>query len=249
MSLFNRTNKKKRSPALLAGIIILSVMIFIMLTLAFLTSYDEVTNVIKGGRLDIRLNETKWAPQNAVNIVPGEVIEKNPSVTNMDSASAYVFLKVTVPYDNLVIENSTNNKGAEVYNQSTGKIPLYKFVVKDSNNQDTFSDTLDSTQSVNSGWKLLSGYPVDNAADKTFTYVYAHVTDDDPNRMLSLLTGATTGKPLFDKIRLVNFNELKFNENRDYSVKVEAVGIQTQYLISSQETTYVPEDVWSKAEN
>ena len=241
--------KKKRSPALVAGIILLLCTIILMITLAMFASFDEVTNRFGAKSLDIILKETKWDPGTAQNIVPGTVLDKNPRVYNNDETDAYIFLEVTVPYDDdLIVENSTDQKGAVVHN---GEVPMYKFVVTDDkgtetadDDEDRFDQSFTGTQLVHSDWRLLGGYPTKDTAKKTLTYVYAHVYEENDNKMMALMQGHETRYPLFDKIRLVNFNEKKYDANRDYSVYVKAYGIQTGYLKPNNASTDIPEEVW-----
>ncbi len=231
--------KRKRSPAMTATIILMFLLIVLMITLAFFTSVDEVTNVFNAGNVDIVLTESEWKPADAQNIVPGTVLDKNPKITNNDEMDVYVFLKVTVPYDELKIENSTDQKGKAVF---TGEVPLYKFVVTDEYGTDSFQDSFDNVQKVGKGWLLLSGYPTIDNVQKTYTYVYAHTQDN--GRLLPLMKQHTTQYALFDKIRLMNFNEQQFDPQRDYSVRVEAYGIQTNFLKENNTTTTDPEEVW-----
>ena len=73
-----KKKKKKRSPAMVAAIVLVVLLIVLMLTLAFLTSFDEVTNVFDSGRVDIILTEENWKPEKAHNIVPETVLDKDP---------------------------------------------------------------------------------------------------------------------------------------------------------------------------
>ena len=69
-------------------------------TLAYFTDNDEVQNVLTLGAVDIDLDEPNYKGDEAYeNIVPGDVIEKDPTITlASDSEEAYV-LNVMVPHD------------------------------------------------------------------------------------------------------------------------------------------------------
>lgn len=290
----NKNKKKKRSPGLIAGIILVGLMIVLLVTLAMFMSYDEVTNVFQAGKLDIVLTEPNWKPSKAVNIVPNAVLDKDPYITN-NEVKACVFLKVTVPYATVQIENNSdsNSKGSLLShdnNTTYADVPMYKFVVKDSTSTYTASSTNaavtddsvndDSTktyiynnnytsteQFINKGW-LLIGTPINNESAKTYTYLYAYVFTDSSgeptNEMAPLIQGATTQNPLFDKIILVNFRDnRKENDkgeaseavrvtgvdempgNRNYSILVQAYGIQADYLGSNGTNITAPTDVWN----
>ena len=257
--------KQKRSPALIAGIILLVFTIILMITLAMFASFDEVTNVFNAGKVDIILTESNWNPENAKNVVPEQVIEKNPKIRNNEEmVDTYVFLKVVVPYIDTSsadtgnqLENNSNSKGTKL--TETTSIPLYKFVVTTTSNNvstDSYNTTLTSEQQVHNGWYLLSGYPKQNIENKTYTYVYAHIQTDsygnnitDPSvKMMPLMAGHETQNPLFDKIRVVNFNEVNLDTNRDYSIQIDAYGIQANFLRDNNTTTNDPSQVWAMIE-
>ena len=107
-----KKKKKKRSPILAASIVFVLIIIVLLITLAMFTSFDEVTNVFSGGKVDIVLTEPNWSPSKALNIVPETILDKDPYVTNNEDTQVYVFLEVTVPYGNIEVENTEkNNKG------------------------------------------------------------------------------------------------------------------------------------------
>ena len=246
-SAVNHNNKKRKRSPLLGALIIIIMLLLVLLTLALFTSFDEVTHASEGGRVDIVLKEENWNPQNAKKIVPGKVLDKDPKIMNNDRTDVYVFLEVIVPYDNLDIESeAAADKGSKVTGD-TSAVPLYKFV--DANG--TYDTTYTSTQKINTaGWMLMSDYPKQNTGNKTYTYLYAHVRQDAENTKLSpLMPGLTTSNPLFNQIKLVNFNETRFDENRDYIVRVKAYGIQANYLSDNNQTVDDPAQVWGLINN
>ena len=241
--------KRRRSPALTAGLVLLFIAIVVMVSLAMFTSYDSVTNVLPARSLDIILTETEWDPLQGQDAVPNSFIPKNPRIKNNDAADAFVFLKVTVPYDVMTIDDNDSEKGSIVYSDT--ELPYYKFVTKDGQDRN-YSRQPDNTQLINEGWLLLSSYPERNTQDKTYTYVYAHV--DASNRLLPLMSGHTTANALFDEIYMLNFREREADPangisefpdyGRDVSVRVEAYGIQTGALKPGNGTTDDPLEVW-----
>ena len=137
----NQKKRYKRSPALSASIILVFLSIVLLITLAMFTSFDEVTNRLEAGKVDIVLEEHHWKPSNGSEIVPNTFVEKDPSIRNKEeTVNTYVFLEVIVPYDddpNLIIEAAYQNgtddtgnlAGRNIYkNTIPKKVPLYKFV-------------------------------------------------------------------------------------------------------------------------
>jgi len=266
----NKNKKKKRSPGLIAGMILVVLMIILLVTLAMFMSYDEVTNVFVSGKLDIVLVEPNWDPSNAVNIVPNAELPKDPKVYN-NEVDADVFLEVTVPYVTLKIDNNNDqNKGQLLTGGTNGwspdgskyvDVPLYKFMVntgtEDNPIYDHNTDYSSPAQMVHasdantSGWQLMTTnssdtYTGKNENKKVYIYRYAYVEKD--GEMKPMIHGTET-PVLFDKIKLINFrendSEFTFERNRDYSIKVQAYGIQAYFLAENNMTKTVPADVWA----
>lgn len=309
-----KSKKGKRSPALVAGLILLFLLIVIIITLAMFASFDEVTNVFEAGKVDIVLVEDKWDPNDGDKTVPNTIIDKNPAITNKeDTVNTYVFLKVYVPYENdpcFIIEKAEQDEsgqgGKVLFDQGkapegskSAPVPIYKFVATGKKYKSdgeagqpakkgvTYDGTLYGNgcdaQMVNPGWKLLKDYPKKVDSLKAYEYVYAHVHKvDGKDELLPLLAGTTTEYPLFNQIYVQNFRERDLYEkdeygnyilvcdkdgnnndipntehkvptgastlfpdpNRNYSIRVEAYGIQSYYLKENNTTTYDPEEVW-----
>ena len=313
-----KSKKGKRSPALVAGLILLFLLIVIIITLAMFASFDEVTYVFEAGKVDIVLVEDKWDPNNGDKTVPNTIIDKNPAITNKeDTVNTYVFLKVYVPYEDdpcFIIEKAEQDEsshGGEVLfdqgkapeKSKSAPVPIYKFVatgkkyksdegtVRPAEKGVTYDDHFYGEESectkqkVNPGWKLLDDYPKKVDTLKAYEYVYAHVHEvDGKDELLPLIAGATTEYPLFNQIYVQNFRERDLYEkdeygnyilecnkdiggndipntehkvpigaetlfpdpNRNYSIRVEAYGIQSNFLKENNTTTYDPEDVWNE---
>ncbi len=252
------TQKTKRSPALVAGIILVFLLLILTLTLAMFASFDEVTNRIEAGRVDIVLTETKWDPSEAKNIVPNAVLDKNPRIINNEETDVYVFLKVSVPYGKMEVEYNTAQNGGTLIG-SGNEVPYYKFVVTNENPAtheltDSEDTTLTSAQTVHSRWKLLTNYPIKNTTKRCYEYLYAYVREDDATKLMPLAHGFTTQTALFDKVHLMNFRERAANPaqndpgmpdpNRNVSILVEAYGIQANFLAANNQTSDDPDTVW-----
>ena len=299
----NTPPKYKRSPALNASIILVFLSIVLLITLAMFVSFDEVTNRFEAGKVDIVLTEPHWKPKNGEETVPNTFIDKDPTIINKeDTVNTYVFLEVTIPYDDdpaLIIDMpyeiaDDNKAGSKAYEnkandgKAKAKIPYYKFIATGNNvNTDDYDtnfhdaklidandgyykntdDFYSSKQNVNSNWYLLNlgeenGVPKNpsiNETNKTFTYVYAYVVDSTAENptLEHLIPGGVVEVPLFNKIYVMNVREraeVKNNnevtttpfpdDSRDYSIHINAYGIQANFLENGNSTKTVPEDVW-----
>ena len=101
---------------------------------------------------------------------------------------------------------------------------------------------------------------------KAYTYLYAHVrTADNSDVMMvdgghkvmaEVIAKQTVAYPLFNEIYLNNFRERAKDTNatppvtafpdpaRNYSIHIEAYGIQANFLKPNNTTTTIPEEVW-----
>ena len=235
---------------------------------AYFTSSDSVTNTFAAAKLQIKLIEPKW--RDDPTIVPEQVIEKNPQITNTDETAAYVFMQVTVPAATVTVEYpgddaatpDTEKKGSvissteTVYDSqgnsstvthTTHTVPLFRFVDKDGAYT---TNQLSSAQTVNSGWYAMGGYPKTetdtNGKVTGYTYLYAWTGADDPTvkTMVALNPGETTAKALFDQVIFTNAREDKTLPGSVQNIHIEVFGIQTEYLKNTTQSTNDAEDVW-----
>lgn len=194
----------------------IAVLVVIGSTVAFFTSRDESTNRFEGGSFDILLTETKWNPEAGREVMPGDELEKNPQITNVERIPGYVFLRVTVPCDSQMVDNDDGTPLGEV----SAYVPMYKFMVRNGDSYDV-DTTFTSAQQVHRHWQLVSGYPKRNEAEQAYVYVYAYA---NPSALIPLRQGEIT-EPLFDKLHLWNFDE-SYDPAQSHNVLVEALGIQ-----------------------
>ena len=106
--------KNKKS---IAAALVLSGVLVVGGVLAYFTDTDTATNTFTVGRVDIALNEEHWdATATAVNqLAPQTQIAKDPTVENTGVNSAYVFLKVEVPYASVKLGKSTTATPTELF--------------------------------------------------------------------------------------------------------------------------------------
>ena len=104
---------KKSSMRTLALTAILAGTVSIGGIMAYFTDGDTATNTFTVGKISLDLQEPSWVPP--TNITPGQEIAKDPQIKNDGNNEEFVFLKVTVPYANVVTanENGTKNRIAD----------------------------------------------------------------------------------------------------------------------------------------
>ena len=127
--------------------------------LAYFTDTDTAQNKFEVGKVKIDLTEPNWdsypddnsngIPDQAEQIVPGNEITKDPTVTNVGKNDTYVFLKVSVPKSNII----TANDDGTLTNSGSAKVTQLFSYVTDVN------------------WELLN---TDESADDVNTYIYGY---------------------------------------------------------------------------
>ena len=215
---------KKKSLALLMAVVMLFG-VTVGGTIAWLIAEsEEVTNTFTVGKISIDLQEPEWVPP--TEIVPQQEFKKDPQIKNDGLNDAFVFLKVTVPYDNVVTANEDGSKN-------------------DAKDTELF------TYDVKEGWTELVSKQVKDSNAKTITHLYAY-TGGQPSTMESLAVNASTPK-LFDYVRFANIVEDQQIEAATLNIVVDAFAIQTTNLNDGKTTfdgdnsdgTVTPMEVWS----
>lgn len=211
---------------------------------AYFTSEDVSTNSFSATTLQIKILEPNWKPNPTV--VPEEKIDKDPYIVNIDETPAYVFMQVTVPAENIIIESNSpdTEKGKKI--QSIQTFPLFRFI----NQNDTESytaDPLSSEQKYNAGWYHINTTENKNNSDKiiSYTYLYAWTGENEDSTMAVLYPNQSTDTPLFNKVIFCNARENDALSGSLQNIKIEAFAIQTDYLKSSDETEYKAENIWN----
>lgn len=117
--------------------------------LAFLTAKDNAENKFTVGNVDITLTEPLWDAANPdgilENIVAGQVIAKDPTITNTGKNDAYVYMMVQVPKaDEIIIAG----------------------------NADIVDDYQLFNYTINGGWTLIDEKVDANDANNYYLYAY-----------------------------------------------------------------------------
>ena len=209
----------------LAVIAAVTTLVIISSTMAYFSSKDNTTNKFVGSRFDVMLLETDWDPEKAQNVIPGEELDKNPQIVNIERTPCYVFMRVTVPCDTQMVDK---DDGTPMSEATDARVPMYKFMVAQGTDPETYlaDTTFSPKQLVHDHWQLIhdegKDYTEYKAAEQEYVYVYAYSENNIP----TLMERNDITVPLFDKIQLWNFNE-KFDQTKSHDVRVEALGVQT----------------------
>lgn len=90
-------------------------------TLAYFTDKDEKDNAFTVGNVGIVLTEPKWDAKGALealDMYPGEAVDKDPTVTNDGKNPAFVRVKVEWPTDVQMTYETGDNYNANVCNEA-----------------------------------------------------------------------------------------------------------------------------------
>lgn len=103
-------------------------------TMSYFTDQESTVNNFTVGEVSVELHEDKWdqlvdqngngMPDVAENMTPTLQIVKDPSAKNIGKDPAYIYLKVTVPYKNLITANQDGTRNPKTF------IELYSFEKK-----------------------------------------------------------------------------------------------------------------------
>lgn len=219
---------KKSSMRTLALTAILAGTVSIGGIMAYFTDGDTATNTFTVGKISLDLQEPSWVPP--TNITPGQEIAKDPQIKNDGNNEEFVFLKVTVPYANVVTANEDGTRGR------IADTELFSYDVKD-------------------GWTEIDSKRVIDSSSKTVTHLYAY-TGETADSMKALAVNSSTPS-LFDWVRFANIVEDQNLETTTQNIVIEAYGIQTQNIKDEKgnldgdnnDGKTLPLDVWKVIEN
>lgn len=167
---------------------------------AYFTDAETVTNTFVVGDVSLDLEEPSWDPDPEDPVVPNEEVEKDPQIKNDGTNDMYVFLKVEMPYAEVITANTDGTKNAAAW------MELF-------------------TYEINDGWVAM-GAPVADKVNGTYTQIYAYAADDE---MIALSKDVTT-PALFDSVKLQNIVEGQNIEGSTENIVITAYGIQTDNI-------------------
>ena len=113
-------------------------------TFAYLTDRQSATNTFTVGSVKIELKEPGFKEESAENIVPNQVIQKDPSINNTGENPALVFAKVVIPKQAVYTEEQAQSGDSS----AAATRELFTFLDGDGNELWTDADS-------NGKWLLL----------------------------------------------------------------------------------------------
>ena len=214
-------NKKK----VIIAAIVLALVLSIGGVLAYFSDSEKATNTFTVGNISIELTEPTWTSTGAAkaaNVLPNQLIEKDPTIKNDGNNAAYVFMKVSIPKATVTTETDAGGNGTQNTTQR-----LFTLM----NNAAT------PAEGVNSGWVEVSSTTGSGTDPDVIIYAYG-----TSSAMTPLAAGASTTTPLFSKIKFANVQEGWSIEGQTYNVEVTGYAIQTENLNNGVTS---PSDVWN----
>lgn len=126
---------KKKSILLAATAVMLVAAMSIGGMLAYFTDTDTKTNTFTVGNVDITLEEPSWNAEEDHVLMPGTTFEKDPTVTNVGSESAYMFLTIDlnkyVSLLNLMGIDAAEDEAITGYTEHTSLANFVKAIADD----------------------------------------------------------------------------------------------------------------------
>ena len=182
-------------------------------TMAYLTDSETATNTFTIGQVKIDLEEPEYAKLTDTqkkNLVPNQIVAKDPQVENTGVNDAIVFLKVEMPKKDVIVAEKDGTR------KTTAVTELFTML-----NTDIDPAADGSTDGKN--WVELQG---DDTGADTNIHVYAYKE--------KLAKDAKT-TALFDSIQLQNIIEGQIDTDTE-NIKVTAYAIQAAEVLEGEDT-------------
>ena len=236
---------KKRPIIIIAAVAALSVSVLLLSrnTVAYLMDTEAADNVIQIGQVEVSLEESNF-PSSEPTVEVGRKINKDPKLKNTGTNDEYVFLKVSVPkenvtllYESTVTDGGTTHHEGEKINNEASYTEIFKVIangtqnsVVTENSPPTIVVGYNNGNNNTNGWIYLKKETGTNAGDPD-SYYFGY------NRKLKV--GETTSVPLFDQVQLKSFIDgevagNKDNQNTVIKDKQETVQV-TAYAIQADD--------------
>ena len=241
---------KKVVLMIIIGIVALTAVIFVKLTLAYLTDMETAENIITVGNVALKIEEGEF-PDNSV-IAAYQKLSKAPKIINTGSKDEFVFFKVAVPKANVTllyetdttIEGTKHNAGTKVDKTTGEQFELFKISASDANGTVTsitddnkpkkvifdYHSGDSSANNERAGWIYLD--TKEPKSDDNYDYYYFGY-----NKKLIAGKDTETNQTvtLFDEIQLKSFIDEELGDSSNVQVDVTAYGIQSDELGYSAE--------------
>lgn len=212
-------------------------------TMAYLTDKTEATNNFSFGDVKVATLEPDWdttdandngVPDAAEDVVPNQQIPKSVQAENVGINDAIVFVKVTVPLQEVtrVIPDGTAERNGDALDKKLQEIFYFQMRDDDINTLNNhFSSYWVNLPEEEIGYEGAGGSEeyLDLANTKTYsgetrTYVFGF------NKRLSAGEKTTT---LFDKVQIKNVIENEVEPGAVQAIKIETYSIQADNIVNA----------------
>lgn len=185
-------------------------------TFAYLTDEEVSVNTFTVGKVQIDLEEPNQNPDDTDDIVPNEVIKKDPQVENTGTNKAYVFVEVKIPTKEIVLADETGAK------QDLGVHDLFTYgTITTVDDKEVYT-----AGGLNEGWSAVKSV-VNTVGDSYSTYIFGY------NKPLA--KGETT-LTVFDRVKFANIVEGQI-DSTDVNIPIKAYAIQAEVNSDGGTTT------------
>ena len=220
MKSMKKKSRKKRKQ-ILSWLILADLVMLLGLScsLAYFTSVDEVTNSFKGKNMNIALSEFNYgtlAPKQRITLIPNRLLPKDPMIQNIDETDVFVFIKLTVP---VYTSHAVADDGTIVSNSEQEV-----FILKSGDDSQSAVEGFHTRQNDDDKdyWVELPSFEEGTDYQSTYrTYVFGYSVYLKPYEYT---------ETLFDYIELKNIKQFDIAPGDILDVKVDAFGIQADYL-------------------
>lgn len=189
-------------------------------SMAYLTDHDSVTNKFSVGKVDIEGQEPNYTPDpdgKTNNILPTQVIKKDPQIKNVGKNDAYVYIDVSIPIAKVITVDAAGNR-------------LNGGVAKDTE--------LFTQNNVSKKWTLMYNKRVGD--NMVYTYSYNEIlapgktTDPVFNSLTAanIIEGQLDGKDLNVPVRYYAIQELNTGEGT--TIPQKAASAWKKYELQNQ---------------
>lgn len=173
-------------------------------TFAYLTDSEGSVNTFTIGKVQIDLEEPNWHPEDTEDIIPNEVIKKDPKVENTGTNLAYVFAEVKIPARSIVLAGSDGTRKEE----GVHDLFTYGTVTMDGDRE------VYTPGGLNEGWSLIQSRVA--SGEGYSTYLFGH------HRPIGKGESTLT---VFDRVKFANLVEGQL-DSQDVDIPVKAYAIQ-----------------------
>ena len=212
--------KQKKNILFWLAVTDLVLILILSTTLAFFTGYDEVSNRFEAKNMNIDLYELNYSmlsEKQKSTLVPNRILPKDPRIQNTDQTDVFVFLKVTVP---VYYSTTSDDDGNIIGSKHRQEIFLIK--TEETKDQNTTGFNTQKNESDINYWTELYEYEEGTDYQGDFrTYVFGYNV---------YLKQYELSETLFDYVELKNIKQFEITSGDILDVRVEAYGIQADYL-------------------